>query len=261
MKRKDNYRHEAMLRAKQFLTDHPLVNAHLAAAESALSEVLHEIQAYCTDQDLGRENSAGGTSDCKRIAARLRSQMRLVSDIAKTLDPKEFPGIAAQLKMPRDSYPALETATRTFLEVVEPIKGAFIERMMPADFEQTLQALLNAFIEARGRKYSGRARQVGGTAGTEDAVRRGMRHVRALDAMLSVVYADDPGRLAAWKAAVRIKREPHRDAGGQETDPPVASASVSEMNTSQGAETGNLRAEALSNLHAETTCLCPVLGN
>jgi hypothetical protein len=57
MKRKDNYRHEAMLRAKQFLTDHPLANAHLTAAESALSEVLHEIQAFGTDQDLGREIS------------------------------------------------------------------------------------------------------------------------------------------------------------------------------------------------------------
>jgi hypothetical protein len=169
--------------------------------------------------------------------------MRLVSDIAKTLDPKEFPGIAAQLKMPRDSYPALETAARTFLEVVAPIKEAFIERMMPADFEQTLQALLNAFIEARGRKYSGRARQVGGTAGTEDAVRRGMRHVRALDAMLSVAYADDPSQLAAWKAAVRIKREPHRDAGGQEMDSSVASASVKQMSTSQGVESGNLHAE------------------
>jgi hypothetical protein len=118
MKRKDNYRHEAMLRAKQFLTDHPLANAHLAAAESALSEVLHEIQAYCADQDLGRGISEGGTSDCERIARHLRSRMRLVSDIAKTLNPKEFPSIAAQLKMPRDSYPALETAARTFLEVV-----------------------------------------------------------------------------------------------------------------------------------------------
>jgi hypothetical protein len=205
--------------------------------------VLHEIQAYCTDQDLGREISAGGTSDCEHIAARLRSRMRLVSDIAKTLDPKEFSGIAAQLKMPRDSYPALETAARAFLEVVAPIKEAFIERMMPADFEQTLQALLNAFIEARGRKYGGRARQVGGTAGTEDSVRRGMRQVRALDAMLSVVYADDPSRLAAWKAAVRIKREPHRDAGSQETDSPVASANVREMNPSEGGETGNLRTE------------------
>jgi hypothetical protein len=243
MKRKDNYRHEAMLRAKQFLTDHPLANAHLAAAESALSEVLDEIQAFGTDQDLGREISAGGTSDCERIAARLRSRMRLVSDIAKTLDPREFPGIAVQLKMPRDSYPAVETAARTFLEVVEPIKDTFIERMMPADFEQTLRALFNAFIDARGRKYSGRARQVGGTAGNEDAVRRGMRHVRALDAILSVVYADDAGRLAAWKAAVRIKREPRRDTGGQETDSPVASASVSEVSTSQSVETGNLRAE------------------
>jgi hypothetical protein len=243
MKTKDLYRHEAMLRAKQFLADHPMANAHLAATETALSDVLNEIQAHCADQDLGGGISAGGTSDCERIAARLRSRMRLVSDIAKTLDPKGFPSIAAQLKMPRDSYPALETAARTFLEVVAPIKEAFVERMMPEDFAETLRELLDAFNEARGRKYSGRARQVGGTAGTEDAVRRGMRHVRALDAMLSVAYADDPSRLAAWKAAVRIKREPHRDTGGQETDSLVASTSVSEMNPSPGAETGTLRAE------------------
>jgi hypothetical protein len=278
MKRKDSYRYEAMLRAKQFLTDHPEANAHVAAAETALSEVLHEIQAHCADQELGRGISAGGTSDCERIATCLRSRMRLLSDIAKTLDHKEFPGTAAQLKMPRDSYPALETAARTFLEVVAPIKQTFIERMMPTDFEETLQAQLEAFIEARGRKYRGRARQVGGTAGTEDAVRRGMRHVRALDAMLSVAYAEDPSRLIAWKAVVRIKREPRRDAGSKETDSPFARSSVSELSASQDAEAGGLRAEeskadgasevvvnktatALSIFNVETTCHCPLIGN
>jgi hypothetical protein len=232
MKRKDINRHEAMLRAKQFLTDHPLANAHVSVAETALAEVLQEIQAHCADQDLGRGISTGGTSDCERIAASLRSRMRLVSDIAKTLDRKEFPGIAAQLKMPRDSS-ALETAARTFLEVVEPISQAFIERMMPADFEQTLRALIEAFIEARGRKYTGRARQVGGTAGTEDAVRRGMRHVRALDAMLSVAFADDPVRLIAWKAAVRIKCESRQDGGGEETDSAIANAGVREAHDAE----------------------------
>lgn len=57
--------------------------------------------------------------------------------------------------------------------------------MIPADFDEQLQQLIVDFTEARKCQHSGRAEQVGGTAGIGEAVRRGTRLSRELNAILS----------------------------------------------------------------------------
>ncbi|HET6407264.1 MAG TPA: hypothetical protein VFG14_05240, partial [Chthoniobacteraceae bacterium] len=143
-----------------------------------------------------------------RIARDLRTIMRLASDIGKTLNPAEYPGLSQLMRMPENSYVSLETRARVFVEAVTPIKAAFIERMMPADFDQSLQRLIDDFVRARERKHTGRADQVGGTAGLSAAIRRGRRLARELDAIMKAAYANDPSLLAAWKSAVRVQRVP-----------------------------------------------------
>jgi len=193
---------------KQFGIDHPVTpaNAGVTALQTSIAAVLTQIDTHSGDQDTGRGLASGGVRECQRIAKDLRALMRHISDIGKTLDPDAFPGIAQQLRMPGNSYQVLETRARAFLEVVTPIKAAFVDRMMPATFDEDLQDLIDEFAEARQRKHTGRAEQVGGTAGVGDAVRRGMRLARQLDAILKVAYATNPSLLAAWKSALKVQR-------------------------------------------------------
>jgi hypothetical protein len=225
MNRKDTNRREALLRVKQFGIDHPLTpaNAGVTALQTSIAAVITEIDTHSGDQDTGRGLSHGGAGDRRRIAKELRALMRRIADIGKTLDPEAFPGVAQQLRMPGNSYPVLETRARAFLEVVTPIKAAFVDRLMPADFDEQLQALIDDFAAARERKHTGRAEQVGGTAGISDAAARGMRLARKLDAILKVAYAKNPSLLAAWKSAVKVQRGPQAvESPG--TTPPAAPA-------------------------------------
>jgi hypothetical protein len=198
---------------KQFGIDHPLVPANpgVTALQTSIAAVITEIDTHSDNQDTGRGLSRGGTGDCRRIARELRALMRRIADIGKTLDPEAFPGIAQQLRMPGNSYHVLETRARAFLEVVTPVKAAFVDRMMPATFDEDLDGLMEEFATARERKHSGRAEQVGGTAGISDAVNRGMRLARQLDAILKAACADNPSLLAAWKSAVKVQREPEAE--------------------------------------------------
>jgi hypothetical protein len=209
---------------KQFGIDHPLVpaNASVTALLTSIAAVIAEIDTHSDNQDTGRGMSRGGTGDCRRIAKELRAFMRRISDIGKSLDPEAFPGIAQELRMPGNGYQELETRARAFLEVVTPTKAAFVDRMMPADFDQELQALIDDFAAARQRKRSGQSEQIGGTAGIGDSVNRGMRLARQLDAILKAAYANNPSLLAAWKSAVKVKREPQLSASA--TTPPAAPA-------------------------------------
>jgi hypothetical protein len=215
MNRRDTNRREALLRVKQFGIDHPLTpaNAGVTALLASIAAVITQVDTHSGDQDTGRGLASGGVRDCQRIAKDLRALMRRISDIGKTLDPDAFPGIAQQLRMPGNSYQVLETRARAFLEVVTPIKAAFIDRMMPATFDEDLKDLIDEFAAARERKHMGQAEQVGGTAGVGDAVRRGMRLARQLDAILKVAYANNASLLAAWKSAIKVKRDPVSEAG------------------------------------------------
>ena len=223
MNRRHTKRLEALLRVILFVTDHPLTpaNARVTVLQTSISAVVAEIQLHSGDQDTGRGISRGGTRDARRIAKDLRALMRLASDIGKALDEDAYPGLAEQLRMPGAAYAVLETRARTFVEVLTPIKQVFVDHMMPADFDLTLQGLIDEFVEARERKSAGRAEQVGGTAGIAEAVRRAMRLARELDAILSSAYAKNASLLAAWKSAARVHRVPEGEATPP-TDPQAA---------------------------------------
>lgn len=212
MKRVDTNRRETLFRVKQFVEDHPIVpaNPRVTALATSISAAIVEVDTYIGDQDTGRGVSRGGVGDCRRIAQELRALMRQISDIGKSLDPDAFPGIAEQLRMPSNAYAVIEARAHSFVEVVTPaaMKAEFVERLMPANFDVTLQGLIDDFVQARERKHSGRAEQIGGTAGLSEAVRRGMKLARQLDAILSSAYAKNAALYAAWKSAIRVKREP-----------------------------------------------------
>src|SRR4029434_4003236 len=97
---------ESLIRADQFLTEHPLTpaNAQVTALTTQLQAVTVTMTGHRNRQDLGFGIFADGSATKADAAAELRRQMKRVSKIAKELDPVQFPGVRQTLRMPGSTY-------------------------------------------------------------------------------------------------------------------------------------------------------------
>jgi hypothetical protein len=201
---------EMLIRVGEFgatpgLPANPLATTLMAQTKA----VGNEMRGEGTDQVSGRGVFRGGTTDRRRIASELRELVRGISKVARSLDPVAFPGVAQEVRGPRSSsYQALLASARAILERVTPIKAAFVDRGVPADFDETMSNLIAALEESTQRKSSGLSEQSGGTAGLADDARRGVALVRQLDAIMTHLLRNNPSLKASWKTASRIQRDP-----------------------------------------------------
>ena len=198
-----------LVRADQFGTDHPLtpVNARVTALLLLLKAVITQVNTLGGGQESGRGQFRGGASERLRLSVSLRKLMRKISDIAMVLDPVTYPGAREQFRMPRtEKYQDLLNRAQAFLETVGPIKSAFTDRDLPADFDETLAGVITEFTTATQTKATGLAGQVQGTAGIRAATLNGVSIVRELGAIFKVRYENNPGLMAAWKSASHVDR-------------------------------------------------------
>jgi hypothetical protein len=209
------------------LPANPLAIALMAQAKT----VANQMRELGTDQASGHGVFRGGSADRKRAAESLRELVRGLAKVARSLDADAFPGIAQEIRAPRSSgYQALLAAARSILQRVPPIKAAFVDHGVPADFDETMNNLIEALKEATQRKSSGLAEQTGGTAGLADAARRGVALMRKLDAIMTHLLRNMPSLMASWKTASRIQRNPEpssaneSSAAGESASPSPAPA-------------------------------------
>jgi hypothetical protein len=207
MNKKTTNTTEMLERVGTFAADHPLAPpiARAAALVILVNAAIISLRAQANDQDTGSGAVSSAAEERRRISVELRAQLRAISVIGRGLDRDVQPGLAEQLRMPRNGYAHLLTRARSFLEVVTPLKAAFVERGLSADFDTELGAKIVEFEAATQRRSGALAEKVGGTASMQATARTAVAHVRELDTILSVKYANDPGLLAAWKSAQRIR--------------------------------------------------------
>jgi hypothetical protein len=223
-------RREAIQRADRFGDENSLTppNAKATALFAELKTHLASTDDHTSAGDLAGGTRRGAVIDRKRAAGNLRDALRELAKAAKSLDADQHPGVAAQMRLTGiEAYPVLVDRARTFLDVVEPIKPAFVELGFPADFDVQLQALIDNLTAASQRKFDGAANQVGGNAGAKTTVERGIRTMRKLDAILSKLLKADVAKFAAWKSAIRISRDPQSASAsnpGAPTTPPASAA-------------------------------------
>jgi hypothetical protein len=224
MNKKNTNTIEMMERVVTFAADHPLTPpiARASALVILVNASITALRAQDSDQDTGAGAISSAAEERRRIAVELRAQLRGIALIGNGLDRELHPGLAEQLRMPRNSYAALLTRARSFLEVVMPIKAAFVDRGLAADFDETLGASIVEFEAASQRRSGALAEKVGGTAAMLATARTGVAHVRELDTILRVKYANDPGLLAAWKSAQRIRTGSAEPAPPNPTPAPTA---------------------------------------
>jgi hypothetical protein len=210
----DIKRGAAMLEsAAQFEISHPLPvpNARAAMLFGEIREAAMEIRTMAANQQTHRSWFLSGSAERRIVAESMRRLMRQIARVAKYLKPAEYPTVREKLQVPRSNgYVPLQIRADLFLETIGPIKAAFLERGMPADFDVRLQGLMTQFAAATKRKSTGLSGQVGNTAGMRARLREAVRAVRELDVIMSLLLEDDPATYAAWRSASHIERAPRR---------------------------------------------------
>ncbi len=219
-------------------TDHPLTPPipRYTALQTAMSAVVTALRANGTNQVGGNSQFRSGISTRRQAADELLTQMRAINLIARSLPRLEFPGVRQLFRMPRSrGYATVINTAQSFIENVGPIKATFVDRGLPADFDEQLSGAVDAVLGANTNRATGKAVQVGGTAGLEARAREGMLILHEMDSILSFQYRNDPVLLAAWKSTCHVERDPVHESGepsGGGSTPPTALA----LNASGSAE-------------------------
>src|SRR5215213_6358240 len=141
MKAKSKRKVEACKRSLRHITDHPLVppNVVRTTLVTGLTANVASFRDYTADQSGGESEFHSGTLTRRQMADMLRADMRPISAMAKALPRDEFPGVRELFLMQNPgSYEALIARANAFLEKVGPLKAVFVDRGLPADFDEQL---------------------------------------------------------------------------------------------------------------------------
>src|SRR4029453_8260812 len=116
----------------------------------------------------GHAEFRSGTLNRREASKALRDLMRPINQMARALPREQYPGVRALFRMPPTTgYAAIVRRANGFREPIGQSKSAFVERGLPADFDEQLAEKVGAITTATNSRTLGKAEQVGGTAGME----------------------------------------------------------------------------------------------
>ncbi len=178
-----------------------------AAAE--LTARIAEVEALETSRATSINSQQQATVGKSDGRASLRSQLRALSDTARTiaLDHPEVKGSFKYSGASVGDHTLLATA-RAFAGEAVALKARFIEYDLPADFLAALNASISSFEEHLDNQIAGKGARVAANAAIEDALRRGEEALERLDTAVRNKYRGEPAKLAAWESASRLERAP-----------------------------------------------------
>lgn len=192
---------------------HPLVpaNARAESLYTSIGTTATALRLAGTHQDSGTADFRSGTRTRREAADALLDQMRPINYMARKLPREQYPGVRELFRMPKSrGYAAILSRAGSFIEAVGPIKSAFVDRGLPADFDEQLADGVAEVSAAANTRNLGRAEQVGGTTGLGAKASEGLVYLGELDSILSYLYRNDPELLGAWKSVRHVQDDPVR---------------------------------------------------
>jgi len=198
----------------EFLDDHAITPpiAKATAEIAILKGSITELATLAANQDAGRAEWRGASDDRVRLRLALRDKLSEISAIAKVLDPVLYPTARQQFKMTvNGSFASYITRGNAFLQVIGPIKAAFVDHGLAADFDEALSDAVTQLEDAGAHTENALQHQMTGTAGMELAAKRGVKAVRILDSIMRPRLKVTPALLEVWKAVTRIERPPKKE--------------------------------------------------
>jgi hypothetical protein len=210
-------------------------NTRATALYTQIGTTATSLRAHADDQDSGNAEFRSGTlSRREALDSAARCDAADQPDGTRT-SQGAIPGCAGAL--PDATHDRLRSDPKSR----ECLRGgsrsdqsAFVERGLPADFDEQLADKIAAITAATNSRTLGKASQVGGTAGMEAMASEGLVAVAELDSILTYQYRNNPALLAAWKSVRHVQRDPVRadeESGETEsasTQPTLAKATVTE---------------------------------
>lgn len=204
------------VRATQFGVDNagdfPAFPATLFAD---LGSLVNDAESTAAAQQSGFGESAQQFEVKDTARENYRDEMSAISRTSKSME-YAFDGISNKFFFQRNMADADMLAKgRAWETEVIPYKSDFINYGLPDTFIDDLIAAGDAFEASFSNTASATAEHVAATADIAAKIRQGMIIVRTLDAIVRNIYANNPGKLAAWLSASHVKKAP------QPTVPPT----------------------------------------
>lgn len=187
---------------------------------AAVSVVVSELETHGATQSSGK-GAAHASTNAKRAARQdLRRKMAAIRDTSLALE-ETIPGVSSNFRLPRtNGDQALISSARAFLTAATPIKSEFLQREMPANFLEDLTAAIALFESRVNEKNAHTEKRIAATAAINAALARGAKLVRELDAIVKNKFRGNAAKLAAWRSASHIVRQPKRSAASPPTPTP-----------------------------------------
>jgi hypothetical protein len=175
-----------------------------------INAVVAALTSQAVAQTSGLAAARQSTSGKATARATLRDELEMITRTARAM-AIDTPGLDDKFRLPRSSGDqALLNAARTFRRDAEPLKAAFIEHDMPADFLETLDGLISDFEQTLVSRHQSAEAHVAASAAIDVEIERGMNAARRLDSIVRNKFHNDPAMLAAWESVRHIERVPHK---------------------------------------------------
>ena len=160
------------------------------------------VRNWGTEQVSGDQDQSAGVVERRLLAKDIRSNVRDIADIAKSMEEEGQAGMVELFRFPpRSTYEALMLTAESFAARALPMVAEFTARGLAATFVTELRAQVTAFRGATDVKHGGRADRTAGTAGLAATVAEGLKTIRTLRPLMRVHLKANPALLEAWNLA------------------------------------------------------------
>jgi hypothetical protein len=206
-------RYEMQVRASQLGVDNAADFTGIATTKFAeLAALVNDVESTSAAQQSGFGEAAQQFEVKDTARENLRDEMSDISRTAKSME-YAFDGISNKFLFQRNMPDAEMLAkARAWQTEALPYEADFVAYGLHIKFILHLTQAADAFEASFSNTASATAEHVAATADEAAKVRQGMIIVRILDGIVRNVYANDPGKLAAWISASHVEKAPKKKA-------------------------------------------------
>lgn len=227
---------QSLVAAQEFLRQHAdqLGDVVNTGARQKLDEAIADLSAHAAKQTESALTSRAATR--QQVVARsalLQEHMAAIARIASAEIPASAGIEKLQLPRKRLSTEQLVTYARGMGNAAQPFTSVFVASGLPLDFAAQLNKAADdvaATVTSRNNQTSALR---SATTDLAARLRAARRVVRVLDVFVRRALKDQPGLVASWKQAKRVRKLPVRP----DTTGPAAASGTPAIGTTPGSAT------------------------
>jgi hypothetical protein len=174
-----------------------------------LDAKIEEIENLEAARATSERNAKHGTTSRSDTRATLRERLAAISVTAETI-ALDFSDFKDKFRRPGGKLndQTLLGLARSFHTEATLHKARFIEYDMPADFLETLNALIEDFEQAINQQNVGKGGRRAGIVAIDTTLVAAEQDLERLDTAFRNKFAGDAATLAAWESARRLQSAP-----------------------------------------------------